>query len=83
MRGVFGIALTAVLLSLVGAIGGALAGVVVGLTYTKLAHTSGFEGYAGLLVFLTFGPIGAMLGAVAAPVSYLALRSRRGSSSPL
>jgi hypothetical protein len=46
-----------------GAIAGAVVGAVVGLAWTKVFETSGFEGYSGMLVFSTFMPIGALLGA--------------------
>ena len=59
-----------------GAILGGVIGVAAGFAWTKLAHTSDFEGYSGMLVFYTFMPIGVMLGAVAgaAGLGYLASR---------
>jgi hypothetical protein len=59
-----------------GAIAGGVIGVGVGLAWTKLAHTSDFEGYSGMLVFETFMPIGILLGAAlgAAGLGYLASR---------
>ncbi len=51
-----------------GAIVGGVIGVICGLIWTKVFHTSDFEGYSGMLVFLTFMPIGilggGLLGAV-------------------
>jgi hypothetical protein len=47
-----------------GAIAGAVVGVGAGLAWTTVFKTSGFEGYSGMLVFFTFMPIGAMLGAL-------------------
>jgi hypothetical protein len=46
-----------------GAIVGAAFGVGAGLIWTEVFKTSSFEGYSGMLVFFTFMPIGAMLGA--------------------
>ena len=46
-----------------GAIIGAALGVGAGLIWTEVFKTSSFEGYSGMLVFFTFMPIGAMLGA--------------------
>jgi hypothetical protein len=46
-----------------GAIVGAAFGVGTGLIWTEVFKTSSFEGYSGMLVFFTFMPIGAMLGA--------------------
>ncbi|MEW6641667.1 MAG: hypothetical protein AB1586_14275 [Pseudomonadota bacterium] len=44
---------------------GAALGVGAGLVWVSLAHTSNFEGYSGMLVFLTFMPVGALLGGIA------------------
>jgi hypothetical protein len=69
-----------VLLGLVGAFLGAIAGGVIGvgsgLIWTSVFHTSGFEGYSGMLVFESFMPIGILLGALlgAAGLGYLASR---------
>jgi hypothetical protein len=59
-----------------GAILGGVIGVGAGFAWTKLAHTSDFEGYSGMLVFYTFMPIGIMIGALlgAAGLGYLASR---------
>jgi hypothetical protein len=58
-----------------GILGGVL-GVICGLVWTKVFHTSSFEGYDGMLVFFTFMPIGALLGGClgAAGLGYLASR---------
>ena len=45
-----------------GALGGGVLGVISGLIYTNVAHTTSFEGYSGMLVFMTFMPIGILLG---------------------
>jgi hypothetical protein len=52
-----------VLLGLVlGALGGAALGIGAGLAWVELFKTTGFEGYSGTLVFLTFMPLGAAIG---------------------
>ena len=52
-----------VLLGLVlGALGGAALGIGAGLAWVELFKTTGFEGYSGTLVFLTFMPHGAAIG---------------------
>jgi hypothetical protein len=52
-----------VLLGLVlGALGGAALGIGAGLIWVEVFHTSGFEGYSGMLVFFTFMPLGAAIG---------------------
>ena len=54
-----------VLLGLVlGAVGGAAVGIGVGLGWVEIFKTSNLEGYSGLLVFFTFMPLGAMIGAL-------------------
>jgi hypothetical protein len=59
-----------------GGILGGVFGVICGLIWTKVFHTSSFEGYDGMLVFFTFMPIGALLGGSlgAAGLGYLASR---------
>ena len=55
-----------VLLGLVlGALGGAAFGIGAGLAWVEFFKTSGFEGYSGMLVFFTFMPLGAAIGAIA------------------
>jgi hypothetical protein len=52
-----------VLLGLVlGALGGAALGVGAGLAWVEIFKTTSFEGYSGMLVFLTFMPLGAAIG---------------------
>ena len=43
---------------------GAAVGVGVGLAWTSIFKTSSFEGYSGMLVFLAFMPIGALIGGI-------------------
>jgi len=59
-----------------GAIVGGVIGVGIGLIWTRVFHTTDFEGYSGMLVFETFMPVGILLGAVggAAGLGYLASR---------
>ena len=52
-----------VLLGLVlGALGGAALGIAAGLAWVEIFKTTGFEGDSGMLVFLTFMPLGAAIG---------------------
>ncbi len=52
-----------VLLGLVlGALGGAALGIAAGLAFVEFFQTSTFEGYSSTLVFLTFMPLGIILG---------------------
>ena len=59
-----------------GAFVGGIIGVGVGLIWTKVFHTSSFEGYSGMLVFESSMPVGMLLGAFggAAGLGYLASR---------
>ena len=43
-------------------LGGAALGIGAGLIWVEVFHTSGFEGYSGMLVFFTFMPLGAAIG---------------------
>ena len=56
------IALLALLVLMLGALGGAALGVGVGLAWVEIFHTTSFEGYSGMLVFFTFMPLGAVIG---------------------
>jgi len=56
------IALLALLGLLLGALGGAALGIGAGLAWIEIFNTSTFEGYSGTLVFLTFMPLGAIIG---------------------
>jgi hypothetical protein len=56
------IALFALLGLLLGAVGGALLGIGIGLTWIEIFKTTEFEGYSGMLVFFTFMPAGAIIG---------------------
>jgi len=48
-----------------GALGGAALGIGAGLAWVEIFKTTGFEGYSGMLVFLTFMPLGAAVGGIA------------------
>jgi hypothetical protein len=58
------IALLAFIGLILGALLGAAVGVGAGLAWTTVFKTSSFEGYSGMLVFLTFMPIGALIGGI-------------------
>jgi hypothetical protein len=54
-----------VLLGLVlGGLGGAALGIGAGLAWVEYFKTTSFEGYSGMLVFFTFMPLGAAIGAL-------------------
>ena len=59
------IALLALLGLVLGALGGAALGIGAGLAWVEIFKTSSFEGYSGMLVFLTFMPVGAAVGGIA------------------
>jgi hypothetical protein len=70
------IALLALLGLVLGALGGAALGIGAGLAWVEIFQTTDFEGYAGMLVFFTFMPLGAILGGLggAALFAMLAVR---------
>jgi hypothetical protein len=45
-----------------GAILGGVIGIGAGMLYVSVFHVTDFEGYSGMLVFMTFMPIGAIVG---------------------
>jgi len=47
---------------IIGVVGGATVGIGLGLAWIELFNTSEFEGFAGMLVFFTFMPLGALIG---------------------
>ena len=65
-----------VLSALAGLVVGAVVGLATGIALTTLWGTSQFEGHAGYVAFLTFMPLGALLGAMAGPL-LLARKFRR------
>jgi hypothetical protein len=58
------VVLFAVLGLVLGALGGAALGIGAGLAWVEIFKTTSFEGYSGMLVFFTFMPAGAMIGAL-------------------
>ena len=69
------IALLTLLGLFLGTLGGAALGVGAGLAWVEIFQTSNFEGHGGMLVFFTFMPLGAILGAIGLP-AYVAARLR-------
>jgi hypothetical protein len=49
---------------ILGLVAGAVTGVVVGSVCVEIFQVSNFEGGAGMLVFFTFMPVGAILGGI-------------------
>lgn len=70
------VALLAFLGLFLGALGGAALGIGAGLAWVEIFKTSNFEGYSGMLVFLTFMPLGAAIGAVGGAVLFGMLAAR-------
>jgi hypothetical protein len=58
------IVLLALLGLALGALGGAALGIGAGLAWVEIFKTTSFEGYSGMLVFFTFMPLGAAIGAI-------------------
>jgi hypothetical protein len=58
------IALLALLGLALGTLGGAALGIGAGLAWVEIFKTTSFEGYSGMLVFFTFMPLGAAVGAI-------------------
>lgn len=67
------IALLALLGSIFGALGGAAIGIVVGIGWVEMFKTANSE---ATLVFLTFMPIGAMLGAAIGAIGFGVIAAR-------
>ena len=66
-----------ILLGLVlGLLGGGALGIGAGVAWVELFKTTNFEGYSAMLVFFTFMPIGALLGAVAGAILFGIAASR-------
>lgn len=64
------VAVLAILGLFLGALGGAALGVGAGLAWVEFFRTTDFEGYSGMLVFFTFMPLGAAIGAVGGAVLF-------------
>ena len=68
---------------LLGAIADGVIGVGAGFLWITVSRTSDFECYSGMLVFLTFMPIGIIVGALFGAIILGAIAARdRTSSSP-
>ena len=72
------IALLVLLGLALGAVGGAVLGVGAGLAWVALFNTSSFEGYSGMLVFLTFMPLGAAIGGLGGALLFAVIALRDG-----
>ena len=66
---------------LLGAVGGRLIGVGLGFAWTTVFQTSCFEGYCSMLVFFSFLPFGALLGAVAGAATLVVSNAHSGSGT--
>jgi hypothetical protein len=47
---------------MLGTLAGAALGIGAGLAWVEIFQITSFEGYSGMLVFLTFMPLGALIG---------------------
>lgn len=66
-----------VLLGLIlGSLGGAAFGIGAGIAWVEIFKTSSFEGYSGMLVFFTFMPLGAIIGAIGGAVLFGVMAAR-------
>jgi hypothetical protein len=70
------IALLALLGLALGALGGAALGIGAGLAWVEIFKTSNFEGYSGMLVFFTFMPLGAAIGAIGGALLFTVIAIR-------
>jgi hypothetical protein len=67
---------------ILGAIAGGVIGAGLGFAWTKVFHTTSFEGYSGMLVFYTFMPIGIIVGALIGAVGLGVVASRDATNTP-
>jgi hypothetical protein len=72
------IALLSLLGLILGALGGAALGIGAGVAWVEIFNTTSFEGYSGMLVFFTFMPLGALLGAIAGALLFGIMAARDG-----
>jgi hypothetical protein len=70
------IALLALLGLILGALGGAALGIGAGLAWVEIFKTTDLEGYSGMLVFFSFMPLGAMIGALGGGLLFAVLAIR-------
>jgi hypothetical protein len=70
------IALLILLGLMLGLLGGAALGIAAGIGWVEMFSTAGLEGHSARLVFFTFMPIGAILGAATGAISFAAIATR-------
>jgi hypothetical protein len=70
------IALLVLLGLLLGALGGAALGIGAGLAWVEIFKTTSLEGYSGMLVFLTFMPLGAAIGGLGGALLFGVIAAR-------
>ncbi len=68
---------------LLGLLAGAVIGVGVGLAWISVFHTSGFEGYSGMLVFYAFMPIGSLVGGLLGAIGLGMIAGREAAPTRL
>jgi hypothetical protein len=76
------IALLAVFGLVLGTIGGAALGIGAGMAWIELFKTTSFEGYSGTLVFLTFMPLGGLIGGLGGAL-FLGIMAARDDGIPI
>lgn len=70
------IALLSLLGLILGALGGAALGIGAGVAWVEMFNTTNFDGYSGMLVFFTFMPLGALIGAAAGAIVFGVMAAR-------
>jgi hypothetical protein len=70
------IALLIILGLVLGLLGGGALGIGAGIAWVELFKTANFEGYSAMLVFFTFMPIGAILGAATGAILFGVIATR-------
>lgn len=70
------IALLGLLGLMLGALGGAALGIGAGLAWITIFKTTNFEGYSGMLVFLSFMPAGAAIGGLGGALLFAVMAAR-------
>jgi hypothetical protein len=66
---------------LLGAILGGVIGIGVGLACVAIFNVSDFEGGSGMMVFLAFMPLGAVIGAIGGATSFGMLAARAAKAA--
>jgi len=64
-----------------GALFGAAAGVGIGLACVKIFNVSDFEGGSGMMVFLAFMPLGALVGGLGGAITLALLAAKQPRSA--